>query len=51
MIIHYNPDDYVVESGSKTCAYHKEHPGKNYAGCTCSGWYTTRLKTKEERDG
>lgn len=45
MIIHHNPDEWEVESGHTTCAYHKQHPGVPYAGCCCSGY--SRLKRKK----
>ena len=36
MLIEYNPDDYETIVKHRICNYHKEHPGANYAGCTCS---------------
>lgn len=49
MIIEHDPEDWVVETTSHTCPFHEEHPGQSYAGCTCSGSFTSRLKTPEER--
>ena len=46
MIHHYANDDVetVVEHG--VCGHHKEHPGSNFAGCTCWSHYTTRRRDK-----
>lgn len=30
------------------CLYHKQHPHKKYAGCTCSGSYGAVVKPLEE---
>lgn len=48
MIIYDNPDDYEVKSWVKTCPWHQEHPGKNFAGCTCSAGYLRVRKEKEQ---
>ncbi len=37
MQIHYDPNEWVTESGYNPCEFHKNRPGANYAGCTCSG--------------
>lgn len=50
MNIDYDPNDYVCESYHRTCRFHEEHPGENFAGCTCAGGYTSRRKTPEERE-
>ena len=47
MLVEYNPEDYETVLTSHTCEYHKKHPGKTWAGCTCSGSYG--LRTKEEK--
>jgi hypothetical protein len=44
MLIEHNPDDYEVVSEQHTCPFHKKHPGKTYAGCTCSGSHGLRRK-------
>lgn len=45
MIHHYYDNDdveTVVERG--VCAHHRDHPGSNFAGCTCWSHYTTRRR-------
>ena len=49
MINPYNPDDYVSETSKHTCEFHKKYPEFTYAGCTCSGSYSSRRATPEER--
>jgi len=44
MLIQHNPDDYEIISGTTICAFHKLHPGKTFAGCTCSGYIAQRKK-------
>jgi len=46
MIIHYDPDDYTVETKSSICMYHQQHPGENYAGCSC--FFSVMSKKKEK---
>jgi hypothetical protein len=48
MIIHYDPDATVVETTHTTCSYHKQNPGKPFAGCTCSSSYSHRKATPQE---
>lgn len=45
MSVHIDPPGYkrVTESGFKMCAWHQQHPGEQYAGCTCSGWQSSKL--------
>jgi len=49
MLINYNPDDYVIETTHHTCEHHKRMPWDNWPGCTCSGSFSTRLATPQER--
>lgn len=45
---------FIVQKPMKTetkwhvCPFHKENPGKPYAGCTCSVGVSAREKTFEE---
>ena len=48
MLIQYDPEKFTSESSTTVCSYHQEHPGANYAGCTCSGTYSLRAKTEAE---
>lgn len=50
MMQDYNPDDYLIEWGHEYCPFHKENPNEHYAGCTCTGWYTMRRKSEEEKE-
>lgn len=51
-MIHHSYDnndvETVVESG--VCAHHREHPGSNFAGCTCWSHYTTRRRDKDSTE-
>lgn len=38
----------TVEVTHHVCDYHKRHPGKPYAGCTCSGAYKSRVKPMKD---
>jgi hypothetical protein len=50
MLIHHDPDAYVTVHESHTCEHHKRQPwDTGYPGCTCSGSYSQRLATTEER--
>lgn len=50
MLIHHDPDDYVSETTSHTCDYHKRKPWDvAWPGCTCSSGYTQRLATPQEK--
>ena len=42
-------NEYEVVSDHVTCAFHENHPGKPYAGCTCSGSWGLR-KTGRKRE-
>lgn len=46
MLIRQPPTKSVVTI--HTCDYHKRNPGKNYAGCTCSGSFAVVVKPMEE---
>lgn len=48
MLIQAN-DNLIGESFSQTCGFHKKNPGMPYAGCTCTGGYTLREMTAEEK--
>lgn len=43
-------DSQEVVVTHHTCDFHKKHPGKTYAGCTCSGSYSLRNK-ESAREG
>lgn len=50
MLVIHNPDEFVIETTHHTCEYHKRQPwDKSYPGCTCSGSYSQRRATPEER--
>ena len=39
MLIYHDADEYETVIHSHTCPFHRSHPGKAFAGCTCSaGW-------------
>ena len=44
MIIHYDPKEWVTEVKHGKCPHHTQHPGTNYAGCTCWSSYMQRKK-------
>ena len=44
-----DPDDYVTEHKSHTCEFHKRTPWAQSAGCTCSGGFSMRRATPEEK--
>jgi hypothetical protein len=48
MIIQRDPDEWVPDTSSTTCEFHKIHPRENFAGCTCSLSYSLRRATLEE---
>jgi len=48
MLIQYNPDDYKTVVSQSLCSFHEKNPGKNYAGCSCSGNFTLVKKSPEE---
>jgi hypothetical protein len=48
MILHHDEDGYASEVNSNTCQYHRQYPGKAYAGCTCSAGITTRRLSEDE---
>jgi hypothetical protein len=49
MLIHSDPDAWMPISEHHTCLFHKDNPGKPFAGCTCSGMIGHRPATEEER--
>ena len=46
MIVEQKPQ--VVTTTRSVCQFHQDNPGKQYAGCTCSGGYSTGDKTYDE---
>lgn len=47
MIIVHNPDDWEAKFEHRPCPFHEKHPGKSYAGCTCSASHSyVRRKTR-----
>lgn len=48
MLIHYDPDEYEYVFESSTCAYHRQYPGKAFAGCCCSASAGQRRRSPEE---
>ena len=44
----YDPDMYEYAGETHTCAYHKQHPGAPWAGCTCSASYGQKLRPRAE---
>jgi hypothetical protein len=48
MLIHHDPDEWTSKSEQHTCSYHRLHPGKPYAGCTCSGSWSSVRRAPEE---
>ena len=48
MLIPYDPDEYETVSEYHPCAFHREHPKKPFAGCTCSGSFYRRRRSPEE---
>ncbi len=48
MLIIHNPEEWKTVTTQETCAYHKKHPGVNWAGCTCFGSISQVRKTEEE---
>lgn len=49
MLIRHDPDAYVAVSEGHTCAFHREYPGRQWAGCTCGGGVGLRTATPEEK--
>ena len=50
MIITASFDDKDVVMEEKICPYHKKHPHKQYAGCTCSRSYVVVWKKSPKPD-
>lgn len=48
MIIHHDDDAYKTVVNSTTCQYHRQYPGKAYAGCTCSSSIGSVRRAPEE---
>jgi hypothetical protein len=44
MIINFNPEEWETIITDSICEFHKKHPGKLYAGCTCSTSFSLRRK-------
>lgn len=42
MIIQYNPYEWTTVIEHVTCGFHKKHPFRVYAGCTCTSTYTIK---------
>jgi hypothetical protein len=49
MLSLHDPDDYVTETKSHTCEFHKRTPWEQSAGCTCSFSMGQRRATPEEK--
>jgi hypothetical protein len=58
MLIYHDPDEHKVVASHRPCAFHEKHPGKAFAGCTCSSSYglvkrdageTARIKADRQR--
>jgi len=50
MYIKYDPDEYVTEVKHTICEIHKKYPWCYHPYCMCSGSYTYRRATPEERN-
>lgn len=48
MLIPHDPDRYIPTMAQTTCEYHKAHPGKPWAGCTCGASMGMRHATPDE---
>lgn len=48
MLIHHDPDEFKSVGTSKTCPFHKQFPGKTYAGCTCSSSFGLERRPPDE---
>ena len=44
----YDPDEYETIVTHSTCAFHKMHPGEQFAGCCCSAGMMQKLRDPEE---
>jgi len=49
MILYHDTIDMVPHHEHTTCPFHQRHPGKLFAGCTCSSTFGYRKATPEER--
>ena len=49
MIIHVDTIGTVPTFEHTTCGFHKHHPGKSFAGCSCSASFGRRKATDAER--
>ena len=38
----------ITEVTHNTCSFHQRNPGKPYAGCTCSGSYSAKVKPMKD---
>jgi hypothetical protein len=44
----HDPDEYESVSHYEVCAFHKLHPGEQFAGCCCSaGWSQCRRSDEQ----
>ena len=50
MYIKRNPDEWTTVVEHKTCEIHKKYPGVSHPHCMCSGSYSLRKATSEERE-
>jgi hypothetical protein len=48
MLIRYDPDESETVYESRTCHFHKMHPGETFAGCTCSFSIGSRRRSPED---
>lgn len=48
MLIRYDDDEYEPVHTWHTCLFHQSHPGKTFAGCTCSASFGSRRRSPEE---
>ena len=48
MLIFHDEDQYETVHTHSTCAYHMAHPGKMFAGCTCSFGISSRPRDPDE---
>jgi hypothetical protein len=46
--IHYDPDEFEAVVTRRTCPFHQESPGEQFAGCTCVTGYEQRRRSREE---
>jgi hypothetical protein len=49
VIFHTDPDAQIPTFETRTCEFHKAHPGEPYAGCCCMTSFGVRTATPEEQ--